>query len=81
MAESSGRALAAQSHGHAQDELLLLEKVLLRVASADSDAALSTELAKFLTPVLLKLTSGHEGVRKKVMEASVQYECVRSGCG
>lgn len=54
-----------------QDELMLLERVFLRIGSAESDEQLETALGKFLTPVLLKLSSPEESVRKKVMELLV----------
>ncbi|XP_065156025.1 proteasome adapter and scaffold protein ECM29-like [Atheta coriaria] len=52
----------------ANDESVLLERVFLRVGTADTDEQFQNVLAKFLPPVLLKLASPHEGVRKKVME-------------
>lgn len=55
----------------AQDELALLDKVLMRLASADSDENLTAAVNKFLPPCLLKLSSQQEGVRKKVMELLV----------
>ncbi|XP_071525915.1 proteasome adapter and scaffold protein ECM29 [Panulirus ornatus] len=51
-----------------QDEILLVERVFLRIGSAATDDALEEELHKFLAPVILKLASPHEPVRKKVME-------------
>ncbi|XP_053690406.1 proteasome-associated protein ECM29 homolog [Sabethes cyaneus] len=50
------------------EELELLERVLLRLGCADTDEQLQNTVNKFLTPVLIKITSPHEGVRKKVME-------------
>jgi proteasome component ECM29 len=50
------------------NELMLLERVFLRLGLAETDDQLQNLLAKFLTPVLLKLASPEEGVRKKVME-------------
>ncbi|XP_043596940.1 proteasome adapter and scaffold protein ECM29 isoform X1 [Bombus pyrosoma] len=50
------------------DELILLERVFFRLGSADTDEQLQASVCKFLPPVLLKLSSGQEGVRKKVME-------------
>ncbi|KAJ8917780.1 hypothetical protein NQ315_010686 [Exocentrus adspersus] len=50
------------------DELMLLERVFLRLGSAETDEQLQNVLCKFLPPVLLKLSSQQEGVRKKVME-------------
>ncbi|XP_077980977.1 proteasome adapter and scaffold protein ECM29-like [Glandiceps talaboti] len=55
----------------AQDELELLERVFLRVGSAETDEQLQNVVSKFLAPVLLKLSSQQEGVRKKVMELLV----------
>jgi len=55
----------------AQDELQLLERVFLRLGSAETDEQLQEAVSKFLPPVLLKLTSQQEGVRKKVMELLV----------
>ncbi|CAG9835676.1 unnamed protein product [Diabrotica balteata] len=52
----------------AADELMLLERVFLRLGSAETDEQLQNILCKFLPPVLLKLSSQQEGVRKKVME-------------
>ena len=57
--------------GPAQDELQLLERVFLRLGSADTDQQLQAAINKFLSPVLLKLNSQNEGVRKKVMELLV----------
>jgi len=47
-------------------ELSLLDKVELRIALAQSDAALETSLKTYLAPVLLKLASDHVAVRNKV---------------
>ncbi|XP_064476674.1 proteasome adapter and scaffold protein ECM29-like [Ornithodoros turicata] len=55
----------------AQDELVLVERVFLRIAAADTDEQLQNALARFLPPVLLKLSSPQDGVRKKVMELLV----------
>ncbi|XP_065083000.1 proteasome-associated protein ECM29 homolog [Ochlerotatus camptorhynchus] len=51
-----------------QEELELLERVLLRLGCADTDEQLQNTVTKFLTPVLIKITSPSEAVRKKVME-------------
>ncbi|KAF7987486.1 hypothetical protein HCN44_003248 [Aphidius gifuensis] len=51
----------------ATDELVLLERVFLCLGSADTDEKLQSSICKFLPPVLLKLSSPQEGVRKKVM--------------
>ncbi|XP_062561882.1 proteasome-associated protein ECM29 homolog [Armigeres subalbatus] len=53
---------------NAQEELELLERVLLRLGCADTDEQLQNTVTKFLTPVLIKITSPSEAVRKKVME-------------
>jgi len=45
---------------------VLLERVFLRLGSAETDEQLEASLAKFLAPVLLKLASQTDGVRKKV---------------
>lgn len=42
--------------------------MFLRLGSAETDEQLQASVCKFLPPVLLKLSSGQEGVRKKVME-------------
>ncbi|XP_058129433.1 proteasome-associated protein ECM29 homolog isoform X1 [Anopheles ziemanni] len=54
--------------GNPTEELELLERVLLRLGYADTDEQLQTTVNKFLTPVLIKITSPNENVRKKVME-------------
>lgn len=46
--------------------LVLLERVFLRLGSAETDEQLQNVLCKFLPPVLLKLSSSQEAVRKKV---------------
>jgi len=46
--------------------IVLLERVFLRLGSAETDEQLEASLAKFLGPVLLKLASQTDGVRKKV---------------
>uniref|UniRef100_A0A8D8X2I5 Proteasome-associated protein ECM29 homolog n=1 Tax=Cacopsylla melanoneura TaxID=428564 RepID=A0A8D8X2I5_9HEMI len=50
------------------DELMLLERVFLRIGSAETDEQLESMVSKFLPPVLLKLSSTHEEVKKKVLE-------------
>ncbi|XP_064200970.1 proteasome adapter and scaffold protein ECM29 [Anguilla rostrata] len=55
----------------AQDELNQLERVFLRLGHAETDDQLQDIISKFLPPVLLKLSSTQEGVRKKVMELLV----------
>jgi len=55
----------------------LLERVFLRLGSAESDEQLEAVLAKFLTPVLLKLASQTDGVRKKVISSCMLVCCGR----
>lgn len=43
----------------------MVERVFLRIGSAATDEALEAELNKFLPPIILKLTSPAEAVRKK----------------
>ncbi|XP_018425453.1 PREDICTED: proteasome-associated protein ECM29 homolog [Nanorana parkeri] len=61
----------AVSTAAAQDELNQLERVFLRLGHAETDEQLQSIISKFLPPVLLKLSSAQEGVRKKVMELLV----------
>lgn len=49
----------------------LVDRVFLRIVSTDSDELFQASLHKFLAPVLLKLASQSEDVRKKVMELLV----------
>ena len=44
----------------------LVERVFLRIGSAETDEQLQAALSRFLPPVILKLDSKEEGVRKKV---------------
>ena len=46
--------------------IVLLERVFLRIGSAETDEQLESTLGKFLCPVLKKLESQVDGVRKKV---------------
>lgn len=46
--------------------LELLERVLFRLGTADTDVQLENAVLKFLAPVLLKITSPNETVRCKV---------------
>ncbi|XP_056374752.1 proteasome adapter and scaffold protein ECM29 [Hyla sarda] len=62
---------AAMPSAAAQDELNQLERVFLRLGHAETDEQLQSIISKFLPPVLLKLSSAQEGVRKKVMELLV----------
>ncbi|XP_055956267.1 proteasome adapter and scaffold protein ECM29 [Patella vulgata] len=55
----------------AMDENALVERVFLRIGSADTDEQLEVALGKFLTPILLKLNSSEDGIRTKVMELLV----------
>ncbi|KAF3852184.1 hypothetical protein F7725_005539 [Dissostichus mawsoni] len=48
-----------------------MERVFLRLGHAETDDQLQDIISKFLPPVLLKLSSVQEGVRKKVMELLV----------
>ena len=62
-----------------------MERVFLRIGSAETDEQLEGVLGKFLAPVLLKLNSSEETVRKKVNILSYQqitYSvlCVRYFC-
>ncbi|CAD7011930.1 unnamed protein product [Ceratitis capitata] len=50
------------------EEIELLERVLLRLGCADSDEKLEAIVGRFLTPVILKISSPHDVVRKKVVE-------------
>ena len=54
---------------------MLLERVFLRIGSADSDEKLENVLKKFLAPVLVKLSSQQDGVRKKVQIISNYLLC------
>lgn len=45
----------------------------MRVGSAETDEQLESVIGKFLCPVLLKLISTEENVRKKVMELLVHF--------
>ncbi|XP_078353041.1 LOW QUALITY PROTEIN: proteasome adapter and scaffold protein ECM29-like [Oculina patagonica] len=51
----------------AKDELELLERVFLRVASAETDEQLEKTVNNFLCPLLLKVASPHQEVKNKVM--------------
>lgn len=50
---------------------MLVERVFLRFVTAETDEQFESVLSKFLLPVLAKLNSPQEGVRKKVMELLV----------
>ncbi|XP_031556184.1 proteasome adapter and scaffold protein ECM29-like [Actinia tenebrosa] len=51
-----------------QEELDLLERLFLRLGAAQTDDQLEKTVATFLTPLLLKVSSNNENVKKKVME-------------
>lgn len=51
------------------DELQLVEKVELRLALADTAEKFEKNLNLYLTPLLLKLASPHNSVRKSVLES------------
>ncbi|XP_052750867.1 proteasome-associated protein ECM29 homolog [Galleria mellonella] len=53
------------------NDLMLLDRVFLRLGNADTDDQLESCLTRFLPPVILKLSSPHEQVRTKVMELLV----------
>lgn len=50
---------------------MLVDRVFLRIVSTETDEAFQSSLHKFLAPLLLKLASEDEAVRKKVMELLV----------
>lgn len=54
-----------------------LERVFLRLGHAETDEQLQDIISKFLPPVLLKLSSVQEGVRKKVSK-DVAYLCPKT---
>ncbi|CAB3243794.1 unnamed protein product [Arctia plantaginis] len=60
-----------ESGNDCSNDLLLLDRVFLRLGSTDSDEQLESCLTRFLPPVILKLSSPHEQVRTKVMELLV----------
>ncbi|KAH9632202.1 hypothetical protein HF086_015234 [Spodoptera exigua] len=60
-----------ESGNDCSNDLLLLDRVFLRLGNADSDDQLESCLNRFLPPVILKLSSPHEQVRTKVMELLV----------
>jgi proteasome component ECM29 len=53
------------------DELVYLEKVFFRIASASTDQELAASLAKYLPAIILKLSSTKADVRKKILEMLV----------
>ncbi|KAL7023749.1 hypothetical protein ACKWTF_012762 [Chironomus riparius] len=50
------------------NDLVLLERVMLKFGLCDTDDQFEVQVNKFLSPVLLKIESKNEQVRKKVME-------------
>ncbi|XP_068630379.1 proteasome-associated protein ECM29 homolog [Battus philenor] len=61
----------SESSSDCSNDLLLLDRVFLRLGNADTDEQLESCLNRFLPPVILKLSSPHEQVRTKVMELLV----------
>lgn len=58
-----------------------LERVFLRLGHAETDEQLQNIISKFLPPVLLKLSSTQEGVRKKVsMLGAIWGEIIGEEC-
>lgn len=55
-----------------------MERVFLRIGSAETDDQLESCLDRFLPPVLLKLNSSEEAVRKKV-NLKLRNTILRSG--
>lgn len=53
----------------------LLDRVLFRLASSDTDDKLEKSLASFVCPVLLKLASPHDVVRSKVRAVASVFFC------
>lgn len=60
-----------ETENDCSNDLMLLDRVFLRLGNADSDEQLEGCLTRFLPPVILKLSSPHEQVRTKVMELLV----------
>lgn len=59
--------MASTAPSAEQRELTLVGKVEMRIALADTDTKLEAILKTYLAPLLLKLASPHEPVRKKVI--------------
>ena len=51
----------------------LLERVFLRVASAETDEQLERTVATFLSPLLLKVASPHQEVKNKVKKGNQSH--------
>ena len=71
MASTSNNELGVGGGTGPPDELALLDRVFMRLATADTDEALTSAVGKYLPSCLLKLSSSQEGVRKKVLELLV----------
>ncbi|XP_064355758.1 proteasome adapter and scaffold protein ECM29-like isoform X3 [Dromaius novaehollandiae] len=69
-AAASQGILLVLSHSERKN-VYQLERVFLHLGHAETDEQLQNVISKFLPPVLLKLSSTQEGVRKKVMELLV----------
>lgn len=54
----------------------LLERVFLRVASAETDEQLEKTVGNFLSPLLLKVASPHQEVKNKVKEEKHNQKCL-----
>jgi hypothetical protein len=52
-----------------------VERVFLRIGSAETDEQLENVLGKFLAPILLKLNSADETIRKKVISVYGSTSC------
>ncbi|EME80221.1 uncharacterized protein MYCFIDRAFT_104048, partial [Pseudocercospora fijiensis CIRAD86] len=59
--------MASSEPSPEQRELTLVGKVEMRIALTDTDSKLEAILKTYLAPLLLKLASPHESVRKKVI--------------
>lgn len=53
----------------------LLERVLFRLGSVDTDQQFESAVNKFLVPVLMKITSTNESVRCKVSDILANITC------
>lgn len=52
---------------------MLLERAFLRIGSAESDEQFETLIEKLLGPIIFKVPSPHETVRKKVCSQNYIY--------
>ena len=71
MASNSSSEIGIGGGAGPPDELALLDRVFMRLATAETDEALTSAVGKYLPSCLLKLSSSQEGVRKKVLELLV----------